>query len=56
MTFYAIVKNNNSKYQLLEKIWLMFKKMLSRKFVVRICFFVCNSFFLEYRVIKICMR
>lgn len=56
MTFYAIAKNNNPKYQLLEKIWLMFKKMLSRKFVVRICFFVCYSFFLEHRVIKICMH
>ena len=57
MSFCAIVKENKPKYQLLERIWLMFKtKMLSRKFVVRISFFVCYSFFLEHRVIKICMH
>ena len=57
MSCCTIVKENKPKYQLLERIWLMFKtKMLSRKFVVKISFFVCYSFFLEHRVIKICMH
>lgn len=56
MSFNTIFKDNNPKYQLLERICLVFEKMLSRKFVVKISFFVCYSFFLEPREIKVCMH